>query len=248
MHDQFFSIFVPEYSEYKDSLTEVYIDLKTQAYLKESRSLAPGQEDAGILERYFPTSFEELLRQQSGEIFLSFAEERLVSAVRARREELISAAQGHGSDATTALPAPENSDPQAQLESLFDKYPPELLLDDFSIHLQAHMTAIVEYAEKYGVNIPAGEEHVPDVVNEAVEANGPVDDALEDVPEPAGQDDLAALLQSATAKMAEAAEASKEEEQAILSSPDGLGLSRLIEQSLESDISSKDLASSSWRI
>ncbi len=235
IHDQFFPIFVPEYSEYKEFLTDLYINLKTQAFLKDREDeSAPGRVDVDLLENYFPSSFEESLRQRSGEIFLSFAEDKLVSAVRERREALQSVINEQAGSADTQLALPEAPDAQSSAQSLTASltgmYPPEKFFDDFGGYLQGHMTAIVEYAEKYGVNIPSGEDTV-------------MKDAPEEVEEPAPTDDLAALLQSATAKIAEMTEAPSEEEPDLLSASDGLGLSKLIEQSLENDISSKDLAS-----
>ncbi len=234
IHDQFFPIFVPEYSEYKEFLTDLYINLKTQAFLKDREDeSAPGRVDVDLLENYFPSSFEESLRQRSGEIFLSFAEDKLVSAVRERREALHSVINEQAGSDDAQLAIPEASDAQSLAQSLTGMYPPETFFDDFGGYLQGHMTAIVEYAEKYGVNIPSGED--------TVMKDAP--DAPEEAEEPAPTDDLAALLQSATAKIAEMTEAPLEEEPDLLSGSDGLGLSKLIEQSLENDISSKDLAS-----
>lgn len=71
---------------------------------------------------------------------------------------------------------------------LAELYPFESLVDDLSSYLQSQLGAIVEYAEKYGVNIPISDDLA---VNELLE-NGP--------PE-TDHDELSLLLQSATSDL-----------------------------------------------
>jgi len=63
------------------------------------------------------------------------------------------------------------------------------LADEFARFLQSHLGIVVEYAERYGVNIPLGEETIEPEVTQ----NGAHQGA---------HDDLAALLHSATAGLA----------------------------------------------
>ncbi len=235
IHDQFLSIFVSELGEYKESLTDFYLGLKTQAFLMAKQDLAEGQTVSGLLDQYFPVDFEDSIKERNGEAFLNFGEDLLVAAIKERREVLTKAANDEDSS-SSRLPLPGNEEPPAPQVTLTEQFPAENLLNDFGAYLQTHLSVIVEYAEKYGVNIPVAEE--------LTEGASPTDAIAQ---QSIINDDLAALLQSATARMTEEAEvgaeaeveevAPKEEDSAL---SDGLGLSNIIQESLKNDM---DLAS-----
>ncbi|KAH8878638.1 hypothetical protein GQ53DRAFT_850111 [Thozetella sp. PMI_491] len=246
IHDQFLAIFVQELGEYKESATDFYVGLKTQAFIGDVQHLPEGESAFGLLDHYFPADFEESLKQRNGEIFLSLSEDLLVAAVKERRD-LLAHELPRTESATSQNQGPELSDLQILRLSLAEQYPTDSLLDDFSAYLQAHLGSIIEYAEKYGVNIPVAEDTTakdspaPPPAPAATAITVPVP-ALAPDPDPVGElvdhDDLAALLQSATAKMEEEiVEPPKEEES---SAADGLGLSSIIQESLNSEM---DLAS-----
>jgi 2-phospho-L-lactate guanylyltransferase (CobY/MobA/RfbA family) len=92
VHDAFFSIFIPEDGEYRSSLTELLLCLKTRLFLDALSAGEQGQGPSQLLDTLFPADFDELLRQRSGELVLSADEEGLVGQIKERRDSLMKAA------------------------------------------------------------------------------------------------------------------------------------------------------------
>jgi hypothetical protein len=123
------------------------------------------------------------------------------------------------------------------VESLEDQSSPAKFADSLSIFLQSHLATVVDYAEKYGVNIPLNED----------------DAAIAQAPSSAQQeehDSLAALLQSATSHLTQA-DGDRDQAKGLLSNgtitngvteqlgsveDDGLDLKKLIEESLSTHL------------
>lgn len=220
VHDSFFAIFVPEECEYKDSLTELLVSIKTRLFWDtQKQENAPSPME--LLEALFPIAFDESLKQRAGELLLNAEEERLVDRIRKRRDELVQSA-GDG----------------ALKVSLEEQSSADKVVDHLSVFLQSHLGVVVDYAEKYGVNIPLNEEdagpfQLPDVEDQ---------ERVEDDPE----DSLAALLRSATSHIPTNGDSKEINTQDILpGQPNALEpeleLRKLIEQSLANhDLESKD--------
>ncbi|KAL2259972.1 hypothetical protein VTK26DRAFT_6174 [Humicola hyalothermophila] len=209
IHDAFFSIFVPEDGEYKASLTEVLVCLKTRLFLEARNKPEPEQQDLQLLETLFPANFDEALRQRSGDPMLSTDEEGLVSQVKERREALI-----------------KSADDETVKKSLEDLSSADKFAEALSVFLQGHLGVVVDYADKYGVNIPLNED-------ETAASRG------RNSAEGQEHDSLAALLESATSQLPQTNEAGAAQRKDSLSNPVGdnsLDLKRLIEQSLSSQI------------
>lgn len=96
-------------------------------------------------------------------------------------------------------------------------------LDSLVAYLQNHLAVVIEYAEKYGINIPVSEESV---VNEPLENRNVQDD----------HDELSALLQSATSKLLDELPLGDMGDSAGDSLSDSLGLGKLIQESLQNQI------------
>ena len=92
VHDAFFSIFIPEDGEYRSSLTELLVSLKTRLLLDALNKPDQSQPVARLLDTLFPVNFDESLRQRSGDLLLNVDEEGLVSNIRERREQLVKSA------------------------------------------------------------------------------------------------------------------------------------------------------------
>ncbi len=92
VHDAFFSIFIPEDGEYRSSLTELLVSLKTRLLLDALDKPEQSQPVARLLDTLFPVNFDESLRQRSGDLLLNVDEEGLVSSIRERREQLVKSA------------------------------------------------------------------------------------------------------------------------------------------------------------
>ena len=88
IHDSFFSIFIPEDGEYKASLTELLVCLKTRLFLDSPDRPEEGKPSFQLLDTLFPVNFDESLKQRSGDLVLSTDEEGLVNQVRERKELL----------------------------------------------------------------------------------------------------------------------------------------------------------------
>ncbi|GAB1313555.1 TTAGGG repeat binding factor [Madurella fahalii] len=216
IHDAFFSIFIPEDGEIRAPLTGLLVCLKTRLYLDALETTEPAQPASQLLDTLFPVNFDESLKQRSGESVLSAVEEELVSQVRERRELLVKCAAE-----------------ESIRRSLEDQSSMARLADSLSTFLQGHLGVVVDYAEKYGVNIPLSEEEM---------ANGRETSNIRQ-PE---DDGLAALLQSATSHFSQNEEGGLGHvkdglSEGLLSEPpgsidDGLDLKKLIEQSLSTQI------------
>ncbi|KAK4122877.1 hypothetical protein N657DRAFT_483077 [Parathielavia appendiculata] len=174
VHDAFFSIFIPEDGEYKAPLTDLLVSLKTRLLLNALNKHDHSQPLSQLLDTVFPVNIDESLKQRSGDILLNADEEALVARVRERREQLVQSAAD-----------------ESIKKTLEDASAPENFAESLSIFLQSHLAIVVDYAEKYGVNIPLNED----------------DTAISQDPNGAQHeehDSLAALLQSATSHLAQA--------------------------------------------
>lgn len=86
IHKSFFSIFVPEDGEYKASLTDLLVDLKTQVFIDGLSETEEPQHVTTLLDEIFPVAFDETLKQRSGDVGLNSAEQLLKTRVRDRRD------------------------------------------------------------------------------------------------------------------------------------------------------------------
>ncbi|KAH6620749.1 telomere repeat binding factor-domain-containing protein, partial [Chaetomium sp. MPI-SDFR-AT-0129] len=141
VHEVFLSIFIPEDGEYKASVTDLFVSLKTRMLLDALNKTEPSQPLSQLLDSLFPVNFEEIVKQRSGEPVLNGDEEVLVAKIRERREQLVKSAADDGIKRTLE----EQSSSSRFAESL-------------SSFLEGHLGIVVDYAEKYGVNIPLNEE------------------------------------------------------------------------------------------
>ncbi|KAJ4306722.1 TTAGGG repeat binding factor [Collariella sp. IMI 366227] len=169
LHDAFFSIFVPEDGEYKGSLTELLLCLKTRLLLDALNRPDQAQPVSQLLDTLFPVNFDETLRQRSGDHLLNRDEESLAAQLRERREQLVKSA----------------ADERIK-KSLEDQSSTDSFAESMSAFLQAHLGIVVDYAERYGVNIPLNEEETTTLRD----TNG-----IQTLEE---HDSIASLLQSAT--------------------------------------------------
>jgi hypothetical protein len=92
VHDVFFSIFIPEDGEYKSTLTELLVSLKTRLLLDAFSKPDSPQPVSQVLDTLFPVNFDDSLKQRSGDLLLSADEEALVARIRERREQLVKSA------------------------------------------------------------------------------------------------------------------------------------------------------------
>ncbi|AEO61426.1 hypothetical protein MYCTH_2311569 [Thermothelomyces thermophilus ATCC 42464] len=210
VHDAFFSIFIPEDGEYKAPLTDLLVSLKTRLLLDALNKPEQSQPVSQLLGALFPANFDDSLRQRSGDMILNADEEALVLRIRERREQLVKSA----ADESIKALLEEQSSATMFTESL-------------SAFLQSHLGVVVDYAEKYGVNIPLSED-------EPATARGPNNSQHEE------DKSLAALLQSQLEQTdRDLAAAGKDalsngtaSNQFGSAGNDGLELKKLIEESL----------------
>ncbi|KAK3343880.1 telomere repeat binding factor-domain-containing protein [Lasiosphaeria hispida] len=207
VHKSFFSIFVPEDGEYKEALTELFVNLKTQAFIDSLSEHEDAPHVSELLDRFFPANFDELIKERSGDMALNSDEEQLVIQAGERKALLVKSA--HDEKIKDYLGSQFSSDQFAESLSTF---------------LRCHLLMVVEYADKYGVNIPLSQE-----IAEPSHAH-----CEEQEQEHA---DLAALLQSATSEIRHDGE-SKDVDTGVHmtdmsdSLDDGLDISKLLEQEL----------------
>ncbi|KAH8906615.1 hypothetical protein BR93DRAFT_625778 [Coniochaeta sp. PMI_546] len=199
-HDNFPTIFVPEEGDFIKDLKPLYLNFKTQAMLSSLTTAHNPQERSDVLDRFFPPNFDELLTQRHGDSLFQGNREDLVSEVGTRRQALL-----------------ESILDDEKRQRLKDEYPVNAFLDSLVDYLQSHLTMVIDYAEKYGINIPVSEDSV---VNEPLENGDSHDD----------HDELSALLQSATSKLLDGMTM----DGSVESLSDSLGLGKLIQESLQS--------------
>ncbi|SPQ20540.1 800ed3a9-cfc5-4660-93de-41cb5bae1a85 [Thermothielavioides terrestris] len=216
VHDAFFSIFIPEDGEYKSSLTALLLCLKTRLLLDALNKPEQPQPVSPLLDALFPVDFDSFLKQRSGDSLLNPEEEALVSQMRERRELLVKSA------------ADEPIKKYLETESSAERF-----AESLSSFLQGHLGVVVDYADRYGVNIPLNDEETATVQD----ANNAHQE---------GPDSLAALLQSATSHLApvdgepgqgkDVSSYGLPPEQAHSMEDDNLALKRLLEQSLSGHV------------
>ncbi|KAK0740748.1 telomere repeat binding factor-domain-containing protein [Schizothecium vesticola] len=219
IHDNFLAIFVPEDGEYKGSLSNLLVDLKTQVFIDSLRECEDSQHVSALIDQFFPTEFEETLKQRSGEVMLNADEAVLVSQIKDRRGLLL------------------NSVNDENIKSLLgNQYASFHFPEELSAFLRNHLSMVVEYADKYGVNIPISQQDPQSVSTEA--QNGlncsqwnQGDQQQHESP----SFDLAALIQDATSNFeSHKTEDSFDGYMADVGERDGLELRKLLEQGLSS--------------
>ncbi|KAK3955888.1 telomere repeat binding factor-domain-containing protein [Pseudoneurospora amorphoporcata] len=209
LDDSFFSIFVPEDGEFKDTLTDLLLSLKTQTFLDSLDEQATHQQVTEQLGRFFPDNFEDWLKQRNLDVVTDTDADRLAAKIKERRDLLSTVAN--------------NEQPKKSLES---KYPSDTFPEALCAFLQSHIGVIAEYAEEYGVKIPISDEPI---------ISGPIqnDNNVQDE-----HVDLAALLQSKIVENGELKDfhTGNPNNEASVSVDDNFDLSKLIEQSLPDHI------------
>jgi len=141
VHEAFFTIFIPEDGEYKDSLSDLLVCIKTRLFLDEASRAEQGQSQTNPLDTFFPLNFDETLKQRSGDVLLTPDEQQLVNKLKERRDLL------------TTISTDEVVKKSMEEQASMDKY-----INALSNFLQGHLAVVVDYAEKYGVNIPLNED------------------------------------------------------------------------------------------
>ncbi|CAP71130.1 uncharacterized protein PODANS_6_4980 [Podospora anserina S mat+] len=228
VHDSFFSVFIPEDGEYKDSLTELLVSLKTRLFL-DALNHQPPQPALGVLDTLFPARFDEVLKNRSGDLALNPDEERLVGQVRERRELLVQSAADESIKSTCSSPFGFlNVGGLTRTVSLAEQSSPERISELLSLFLQGHLAVIVDYARSYGINIPTQEEEPVLATNMEIEEQ---------------HDSLAETLRLATAQLPMAGETKELDGEDLSGQHDDETLKKLIEQELAKDSSlSHDLS------
>ncbi|KAK3489662.1 telomere repeat binding factor-domain-containing protein [Neurospora crassa] len=214
LDDSFFSIFVPEDGEFKDTLADLLLSLKTQALLDSLDEQATPQQVTEQLDKFFPDNFEDWLKQRNLDVVTDTDADQLAVKIKDRRELLSTLAN--------------SEQPKKSLES---KYPPDTFPETLCAFLQSHIGVVVEYAEEYGVKIPISEEPIvsESIVSDPIQNGNNVQDE---------HADLAALLQSKIVENGELKDfhGGNLHNEASVSADDNFDLSKLIEQSLPDHI------------
>lgn len=212
-HDQFFSIFIQDEGEFTKDLSELYMSMKTQALISSLKSANNPSERSDVLDRFFPPDFDDQLKQRHGDTTFSSGREDLVAEIGRKRQEFLEAILD------------DERRPRLPVD-----YPMTGFLDSLVVYLQDHLAVIIDYAEKYGINIPASEESI---MNESLGGGHVQED----------HDELSALLQSATSKLLEELPGLGDLGHASGtgdSLSDSLGLGKLIQESLQNQGTAKD--------
>lgn len=221
VHKHFFSIFIPEDGGYRQTLTDLLVNLKTQVLVDSLRETEDAGHVISLLDELFPINFEESLKQRSGDVALNSDEEILTNRVRDRRDQLISTVNN------TQVKGKYSTSVGATLltlsEHLRAQYPSGQFAEDLSNFLRSDLSMVVEYGDKYGVNIPLSQEDVVET-----KTNG--------VGEGLGHFDLASLVESAASNLVPTGFREPERETFMADMPgsldDGLDIGKLLEQSL----------------
>jgi len=217
----FFTIFVSEESGYTASSTDLLINLKTQVLIDELNDVEESQHVNLVLDKLFPADFGEWLKRRTAEGGLNSDEEQLVKRMEERREHILSS----GGDGLLRSRRPSQLTPgegnQLTLQGhLRARYSPNQFAEDLSTFLRSHLSMVVEFADRVGVNIPLSQRDTAVSQNHTRE-----DDHFE----------LASFLQAANPDLAQN-EMLKDPENLLAGMPSSfeseLGLSKLIEQSL----------------
>ncbi|KAK0651662.1 telomere repeat binding factor-domain-containing protein [Cercophora newfieldiana] len=157
VHKSFFSIFIPEDSGYEDSLTELFLGLKTHVFIESLNEREGSQHVMSLLDQIFPVDFAESLTRRSGDVVLNANEELLVRRIIERREDLLKLANNEYIRSGLAL-SPIRTGWLTFKAHLKSQFPPNQFAEDFSTFLRGHLSMVVDYADKYGVNIPLSQD------------------------------------------------------------------------------------------
>lgn len=103
LDDSFFSIFVPEDGEFKDTLADLLLSLKTQAFLDSLDEQATPQQVTEQLDKFFPDNFEDWLKQRNLDVVTDTDADQLAVKIKDRRELLSTLAN---SEQPKSMPGP----------------------------------------------------------------------------------------------------------------------------------------------
>ena len=226
----FAAVFEPEDGDLPENSAKLHVSIKTQAFIRSLNRHEGSETSLENLNKFFPSIADEPMDQPQDESPHS-AEERakFTSELRVRRQALLESIMDHDTKRKAEDGSTISNDVKETATRLSERYPFEDLLRDLSTYLQTQLSTVIDYAEKYGINIPLSEELAPCDVLESAETA-----------EPEEHDELSLLLQNATSGLipSGAAEEPKSEEpptdaqEASASLTDSLGLGKLIQDSL----------------
>ncbi|KAK1761076.1 telomere repeat binding factor-domain-containing protein [Echria macrotheca] len=169
VHKSFLNIFLPEDGGYRASLTDLLVGLKTQVFMDSLRDVEEAEHVAALVDEFFPVDSNDLLGQRTGDAQLKLAERLPTTRIREKRNALLGVV----------------NDPHIK-GWLSSQYSAGHFADDLSVFLRGHLNMVVDYADKYGVNIPISRTDL---------------DATQVHSEPETSE-LASILQSATSQFA----------------------------------------------
>ncbi|TLD24153.1 hypothetical protein PspLS_06506 [Pyricularia sp. CBS 133598] len=144
-HNGFLRTFLPELSPLTDNLTNLFLSLKTQAFLRSCPETADDARLRELLETYFPADAEAPLKQLHPDSPLTQTEKVFMSMSTKRGERL-------GNEVRDTM----------KRKLLAIEYPWDGLLDDLNKYLRDNLDNVLTYAESQGIEIPADEESIPE--------------------------------------------------------------------------------------
>ncbi|KAL5911317.1 TTAGGG repeat binding factor [Pyricularia oryzae] len=144
-HNGFLRTFLPELSPLTDNLTNLFLSLKTQAFLRSCPETADDARMRELLGIYFPADAEAPLKQLHPDSPLTQTEKVFMSMSTKRGERL-------GNEVRDTM----------KRKLLAIEYPWDGLLDDLNKYLRDNLDNVLTYAESQGIEIPADEESIPE--------------------------------------------------------------------------------------
>ncbi|TLD08397.1 uncharacterized protein PgNI_07036 [Pyricularia grisea] len=144
-HNGFLRTFLAELSPLPDNLTNLFLSLKTQAFLRACPETADDARMRELLEIYFPADAEAPLKQLHPDSPLTQTEKVFMSMSTKRGERL-------GNEVRDTM----------KRKLLAIEYPWDGLLDDLNKYLRDNLDNVLTYAESQGIEIPADEESIPE--------------------------------------------------------------------------------------
>ncbi|TLS26720.1 hypothetical protein PpBr36_04367 [Pyricularia pennisetigena] len=144
-HNGFLRTFLPELSPLTDNLTNLFLSLKTQAFLRSCPETADDARMRELLEIYFPADAEAPLKQLHPDSPLTQTEKVFMGMSTKRGERL-------GNEVRDTM----------KRKLLAIEYPWDGLLDDLNKYLRDNLDNVLTYAESQGIEIPADEESIPE--------------------------------------------------------------------------------------
>jgi protein TBF1 len=157
LHSNFLEIVVPEAGSLSGTVSELFLSLKTQVFMKALAEEGSQKPKDQLAQEIFLGGLEEKLRSRSADLELSPTDQGFLASIDIRKDMLL-VEMGDETDGRMFVKFTALDLLSCMLiprsDSLSQKYPIEDFLQSLNTYLQSHLASQSHHAARFGIQIP----------------------------------------------------------------------------------------------